>query len=116
MSTNIFISATRKVTFKKKNGKRGGGVQTEVFAALQTPTDVTHKIMTSTTPQQTYVDWVKSMSQVKKWPIYAEDDWFREGDPVGFEEYDWAQEHVDNFLEWVTVVEAQGYTVKFEMT
>jgi hypothetical protein len=115
MSMNVFISATRKVTFKKKNGKRGGGIQTEVFKALQTPTKVTYEIVNSSNPQQAYIDWVKTMSQPERMPVYADDDIFGEGTPIGFEEYDFAQEHIDSFLSWTASVEEDGYTVKFEV-
>jgi hypothetical protein len=115
MSMNVFISATRKVTFKKKNGKRGGGIQTEVFDALQTPTKVTYEIVNSGNPQQAYIDWVKTMSRPEQMPVYADDDIFGEGAPIGFEEYDFAQEHIDKFRDWTASVEEDGYTVKFEV-
>lgn len=115
MSMNVYITASRKITFKKKNGKRSGGIQTVSFCALQTPTTATKKIVSSADPKQEYIDWVKSRNRVELVPVYADDDPFGEKDPIRFEEYGWAADHISQFEEWVNAVEEDGYTVKFEM-
>ena len=56
MSMNILITAEREITFKKKNGQRGRDIQTTKFNEWQTPTRVTHQILTSMDPAQTYID------------------------------------------------------------
>ena len=58
MSMNIKITAKRNITFKKKNGKRSGEVQTVEFEALQTPTAITRKIIASGNPAFEYLVWV----------------------------------------------------------
>jgi hypothetical protein len=116
MSMNILITASREITFKKKDGRRGGGAQTVEFRALQTPTGVTHKILASKDPAQTYIDWVLAeCSQDEIEPVFAEDDIWQEGDPVGTRVWNHGKEHVEEFRAWIKDVEENGFTVKFEM-
>ncbi len=116
MSMNIYITATRKITFKKKNGKRSGGIQHEKFNAWQTPTKITHEILASKDPIQAYVDWIiRDCSHSQEFPVYAEDDIFGEGTPIGVRIVNGGEEHIESFLEWVKHVEEEGFTVKFEM-
>lgn len=115
MSMNVYITASRKITFKKKNGKRGGGIQTLSFNALQTPTNVTYKIVNSADPKQEYIEWVKSCGRVEQIPVYEEDDIFGEKEPIRYDEYDWAAEHIELFEQWIVDVEEEGYAVKFEV-
>ena len=116
MSMNILITASRKITFKKKNGKRGGEIQSGEFRALQTPTQVTYDILASNDPAQTYIDWVLAeCSQDEIEPVYAEDDIWQEGDPVGTRVWNHGKEHVEEFRAWIKDVEENGFTVKFEM-
>jgi hypothetical protein len=116
MSMNIMITATRKVTYKKKNGKRTGGIQTLNFDALQTPTQITYDILASKDPAQTYIDWVlRDCSCDEILPVFAEDDLFEKGEPVGTVVWNHGKEHVEEFRDWVNSVEEEGYTLKFEM-
>lgn len=115
MSMNIFISASRKVTFKKKNGKRGGGIQNVEFRAYQTPTHITHDILASKDPAQTYIDWVLAeCSRDVVEPVFAED--YLLGDsPTGTRVWNAGKEHVEEFRAWIKHVEEEGFTVKYEM-
>jgi hypothetical protein len=116
MSMNIFIYAARWVNFKKKNGKRSGGIQSSEFRALQTPTQVTYEILESNDPAQTYIDWVLAeCSQDEIEPVFAEDDIWQEGEPVGTRVWNHGKEHVEEFRAWIKDVEENGFTVKFEM-
>jgi hypothetical protein len=116
MSMNILITAERKVTFKKKDGKRSGSVQTVEFNAIQTPTRVTKQILASKDPAQTYIDWVLAeCSQDRILPVFAEDDIWQVGEPVGTEIWNPGKEHVEEFKAWIAEVEENGFTVKFEM-
>jgi hypothetical protein len=116
MSMNIYIYAVRKITFKKKDGKRGGSTQRDEFRALQTPTQVTYDIIESTNPDQTYIDWVLAeCSRDEIEPVFAEDDIWQVGEPVGTRVWNHGKEHVEEFRAWIKNVEENGYTVKFEM-
>ncbi len=117
MSMNIMITAERKITFKNKAGKQCTGTQIEFFNALQTPTEVTFKILHSADQVKTYIDWVLAeCSQDEISPVYAEADIFQEREPVGTEVWNSGKEHVENFKDWLAEVEYQGFTVKFEVT
>jgi hypothetical protein len=116
MSMNICIFAERKITFEKKNGKRGGEIQTVKFDALQTPTVVTFKILRSADQAKTYIDWVLAeCSRDEIEPVFAEDDVWQEGDPVGTRVWNPGVEHVEEFRAWIKDVEENGFTVKFEL-
>jgi hypothetical protein len=116
MSMNVLIYATRKVTFKKKNGKRSGNVQIGEFRALQTPTQVTYDILASKDPAQTYIDWVLAeCSRDEVLPVFSPEDIWEEDKPVGTRVWNHGKEHVEEFRAWVNSVEEEGYTLKFEM-
>lgn len=110
------ITASRKVTFKNKAGKRTGGIQNGEFRALQTPTQITYDILASKDPAQTYIDWVlRDCSRDVVEPVYAEDDIWQEGKPVGTRVWNSGKEHVEEFRAWIKDVEENGFTVKYEM-
>ena len=116
MSMNILITAEREVTFKRKNGRRGGGIQTVEFRAYQTPTRITHEIITSMDPAQTYINWVLAeCSRDEVQNVFHEDDIWQEGEPIGTTTWNAGKEHVEEFKAWIAQVEEDGYTVKFEM-
>ena len=118
MSMNVYITASRKITFKK-NGQRSDGIQTVQtvnFDAWQTPTNVTYEIVKSADPRKAYINWILAKrSQDEEVLIYAEDDIFEEQTPVGKKTYNPGKEHVEKFLEWIREVEEEGYTIKFEV-
>ena len=113
---NVYIFATRNITFKKKDGKRSGDVQTITFDAMQTPTAVTREIVKSADPAQAYIDYIKSCSRPEQEPIYSPDDIFEEGPILGYNDYDWTVDHVQSFKDWLAEADDQGYSVKFETT
>jgi hypothetical protein len=116
MSMNILITATRKITFKKKNGKRGGDVQTKTFDAWQTPTAVSYGILGSKDPAQAYIDWIlNNCSRDREVPVLAEDDIFGGFMPVGVEIINEGKEHVEHFRDWLEDMEEDGFTVKFDV-
>ena len=112
MSMNIWITAERKISFKKKNGKTGSEMQSVTFAAQQTPTEVTDKILSSSNSLEAYIEFIKTRSSIEKNPVYAEDDYFCEQEPVAYEDYNWTLDHIKELKEWIENVEENGFTVK----
>jgi hypothetical protein len=116
MSMNIMITASRKITFKNKAGKRTGGIETVNFNAYQTPTHITHDILASKDPAQTYIDWVlRDCSRDEVVAVFAPEDMWEEGRPVGTRVWNHGKEHVEKFRAWIKDVEENGFTVKYEM-
>lgn len=115
MSMNVAIIASREIFFKKKNKTQGQETQTICFNAIQTPTEVTHKIIESLSPLSAYKDFVKSLRQVELIPIFADDDLFGDGEPIGFQEYDWVEEHLKSLDAWIMHCEDQGFSISVEM-
>jgi hypothetical protein len=116
MSMNVYISASREVSFKRKDGSISTETQTDKFDAYQTPTDVTYDIVESDDPVQAYIKWVEDVcSHDEQMAVYADDDLFNEGEPVGFVVYNSGKEHIQSFREWINEVEEAGYVVTLEV-
>lgn len=112
MSTNIHFIATREVKVVKTGKISKQEIQ---FTELQTPTRVTWDIMESVNQTQTYKDWVlRECSRDEEFPIYAEDDVFGQGDPIGVEIYNAGKEHIEKFDEWLKMCEQEGFEVRAE--
>lgn len=112
MSTNIHFVAHREINVVKT-----GKTQTQEikFSEWQTPTRVTREIMNSTDPIQAYKNYILTeCSRDEELPIYAEDDVFGEGTPIGVDVYNNGKEHVAQFEEWLNMCEEEGYTVVAE--
>ena len=104
MSTNIHFFGEREVQVSK-TGK----------ITTQTTTRVTWDIMESADKVQTYKDWVlRECSRDEEFPVYAEDDVFSEGDPIGVEIYNAGKEHLAKFEEWLKMCEEEGFEVRAE--
>lgn len=112
MSTNIHFIAHREVKVIKTNRVSTQEIQ---FDEFQTPTRVTYEIMASEDRAQAYKEWVlRECSRDEEFPIYAEDDVFGEGDPVGVEIYNAGKEHIEKFEEWLKMCEEEGFEVRAE--
>jgi len=116
MSMNIYIYATREISFKDKKGETQTETQATVFDALQTPTEVTYEIVKSNDPAQVYIDWVlRECSVDEEWPVYAADDFMQEREPIGVEIINGGKEHVEKFKQWMIWMEEKGYEIKYEV-
>lgn len=113
MSLNFNIRAERKILFTKKDGSIGNDIQTVNFDCVQTPTEVTQKIISEENPINAYIDYIKSLSDPEQVPVYADDDFFMEKDPISFTEYDWSTEHINLLKKWIFEKEEQGYTISY---
>lgn len=113
---NIYIYATREISFKNKKGKTQTETQATVFDALQTPTEVTHEIVKSNDPAQVYIDWVLRECSVDiHCPVYAADDFMQELEPIGVEIINGGKEHVEKFKQWMIWMEEKGSEIKYEV-
>lgn len=109
MSIHIFAERECVVT---KTGKKF--TNQAVYGAWQTPTEATSKILASDDKIQAYKDWVLGTCQDHNEPVYAEDDIFCIGEPVGTERYNAGVEHVKDFEEWLEFTDKEGYDVFFK--
>jgi len=115
MSMNVFIVAEREIFFKLADGSIGHDVQRLKFDAWQTRTEETNRILASENPAAAYIAWVEARNNPTKVPVFADEDIFGEGEPVGFKTVCEATEHVKCLRDWMSAAEAKGYVVKFEM-
>ena len=112
MSTNIHFIAHREVKVIKTNRVSTQEIKFDVF---QTPTRVTHEIMTSEDRVQAYKAWVlREYSQDHVINVFAEDDVWEERDPVGERIYNAGKEHIENFEAWLKMCEEEGFEVRAE--
>ena len=110
MSTNIHIYAVRTILVSK-TGK--ADEQRIAFNAWQTPTIATAKIMEKRDKIQAYKDWVLSVSKDKIINVYAEDDIWREYDPIATQVINEGEKHIERFDEWLDACEQNGYDIEF---
>lgn len=115
MSMNVYIHGVREITYKNGAGKKCHDRQSIKFDAVQTPTRVTYHIVEQADPVGAYIEYVATLSNPTQEPIYAEDDIWEEGEPIGHQTYDWAQEHIEEFNKWLDTVRKDGYTVYVEV-
>jgi len=115
MSMNIFIVAEREIFFKKADGSLGSDVQRTKFDAWQTRTEETNSILAAANPAEAYIAWVEAHKDPKTVPVFADEDIFGDGEPVGFETVCEATEHIKCLRDWMSAVEAKGYIVEFGM-
>ena len=118
MSMNVYIIAVRKAFAFNKKGEKIEFEDSRKFNAWQTPTKITKQIVFSgdiETQIAEYKKYIFSLRQVKTQPIYAEDDFFGEREPIRYEEYCIADEHLQDFEEWISDMDNQGFTISIEM-
>lgn len=116
MSMNLHLRAKREiaVNISGKTSLQFIEPQTITFELYQTPTRVTYAIMASDNPIQAYKDFVIS----KFWheyeePVYAEDDIWEEGKPIGTRTVCHADEHIREFDTFIAKCQNEGYTLEF---
>lgn len=110
MSMNLHLSGEREVTVNK-TGKQSK--QTVSFDLYQTPTAVTRAAMASGDPKGEYIKYVMGFSKDEQIARYAEDDIFDERDPIGFDTYNSAIEHLGQLADFLAMCEEEGYEVEF---
>lgn len=110
MSTNLHVTGYRTVIVEK-TGKKD--IQTTSFDLYQTPSNVTREILNTDDPAQGYRDWVIADRYEEEEPVYAEDDIWEEGEPIGVKTVCYHDEHVKEFDEFIKKCEEDGYELKF---
>jgi len=111
MSTNLHLSASRAITVNT-TGKTD--IQYTHYNLWQTPTSVTTSIMLSDNLKQAYKDYVMSITEDYNELVYASDDIFCEESPIGTRVVHNGKNECDNLDAWITLVEEQGYVIKFD--
>lgn len=119
MSMNLYVEATRKATVKVK-GERKIITDRVSFDLWQTPTEVTHQILSLPPVQQaeTYIEWAKSVSEpyednVYDYKVMPDENW--EYPVIGRVMVDPAEEHAAELRNWLKMCQDEDYTVKFYM-
>jgi rubrerythrin len=111
MSTNLHINAHRKITIQS-TGKED--VQHISRVLWQTPSSVSRVIRESTRDTlEMYKEYVMSVSQERTELVYHEDDWMREGEPVGTQKYHAGKDECTEVDLWVAQAKEQGYEIEF---
>lgn len=110
MSMNLHVTGFRTVIVEK-TGKKD--IQYARFNLNQTPTNVTRAILASGNRVQGYKDWVIANRYEYEEPVYAEDDIWGEGEPIGVKLVCDADEHLKDFDEFIKECEEDGYELHF---
>lgn len=112
MSMNLHVEATRPTKVNVK-GVEKTSQETISFDLWQTPTKVTYDILEQEDKLQAYIDWVKSISQDRQWPIYAEDDIFSQRDPIRFETVNDGDIHIEYLKEWIEYCNDEDFILEW---
>jgi hypothetical protein len=107
---NLHVLGSRDVTINK-TGKHS--VQITEFSLYQTPTKVTREILQSSDKAQAYRNWVNSLREEIQETIYADDDFFKEGEIVGYKTVCYEDEHLKDFDAFIKKCEEEGYELEF---
>jgi hypothetical protein len=100
----------REVTVNK-TGKLD--FQRTEFDLYQTPSTVTREILASDNHVQAYRDWVNSFREEIQEPIYKKDDFFEEGEIVGYKTVCHEDDHLKDLDAFIKDCEEEGYELKF---
>lgn len=85
------------------------------FSTHQTPTKITETILSVDSIEDQidiYKKWVKSFLEPYKIPIYREDDIFCEYDPIDYQTYDPAQDHIKELNEFIEKCNTGFYKIE----
>ncbi len=115
MSLRVQILATRQISFKRKDGTIGYGVQTEELRVLPTPHRATADIVSSNDPIEAYRRYVRSMSVPYLEPVYADDDVKCKNLPIRERVVDWGGAHLRYVDDWLYNMDREGYTISVGM-
>ena len=111
MSMNIHFYGIRDVQVVK-TGKIEQ--QTHQISVWQTPTVDTRTIINDPDPVRAYARWAAERTGEEKEPIYAKDDIFCEGEPVGYDAINLGRMHAADFLKIVRMLRRDGYEIVAE--
>ena len=104
MSMNIHLRAELKGVFRSENGTEFNKTLSERFDCIQTPTIVTDEILNSKNRKKAYIDWILKTFEDYSEPIYANDDYFNEREPIKYVIVNSGKEHIkelNKFLKFV---------------
>ena len=111
MSMNIHFYGVRDVQVIKTGRIEQ---QTHQISVWQTPTKDTYEILDQPDPVRAYARWAADRTGEEKEPIYAEDDIFGEGEPIGYDAINPGRMHAADFLKIVRMLRRDGYEIVAE--
>jgi len=109
MSMNIHFQGTREILVLATGLKEKQVLGIPVW---QTPTDITYNIVESDNPVKAYAKWAAGQTGEETEPVYAEDDIWNEGEPIGTRTYNLGRLHAAEFLRTVRMMVRQGYIIQ----
>ena len=112
MSTNIHMYGIRDVQVVK-TGKIEQ--QRHKISVWQTPTLDSYAIAKAADPVAAYIKWVEGRSYDQEEPVYADDDVFHEGEPIGSETFNPGKEHIADLLKIIAALKEEGYDIVVEV-
>lgn len=106
MSMNLHLLA--KLDADTKLGKKE---IIERFSLIQTSTEVTRKILGAPDQFKAYSEWILAISTDKVENVYADNDFFREREPIGTEIVNYGKDHLGEVEQWLK--EHEGWEIEW---
>ena len=110
MSMNLHVMGIREVVVVN-TGK--SEMQIIDFDLYQTPTNVTKKLLSSNDIAQAYRDWILKNKETFEEEVYADDDFFCEGEIIGYRTVCYQDEHIKQFDKFIKESKQEGYEIRF---
>ena len=111
MSTNIHFYGVRDVQVIKTGCIEQ---QTHQISVWQTPTKDTYAILDQPDPVKAYARWAADRTGEEQELLYAKDDIFCEGEPIGYDTINPGRMHAADFLKIVRQLRRDGYEIVAE--
>ena len=114
---NIYVYGERKIKYLDSKNQWQDGIQSIDFGGnvIQTPTDISKKIVASKDKLKTYSDYVKSIARDEFIKVYADDDYMHDKEPVKIIMVNYALEMLDRFVSIVNDAKDNGYEIHWSM-
>lgn len=111
MSTNLHLRAHRKITVQATGKEELQYIYRDLW---QTPSAITKAIKESTRDTlEMYKEYVMSVSSERTELLYHQDDWMREGEPIGTQKYHSGKDECTEIDLWVEQAKEQSYEIEF---
>jgi hypothetical protein len=108
MSMYLYLEGTREITVTATGNK---DVQRKEFCVWYVNPKATDAILDAKDKKAAYVAYIASQGKDEVDLIYADSDYWQEGEPIGQVTINTAKEHIVEFEEWVREVESESYVL-----
>lgn len=113
MGMELEFYGVRAITVDSTGAKETQRVDIDTWGHV--PYLVCLAISKSSTPIDDYVQYLDKAGEVWQEPVYADDDWLEDQQPIGFTPRNYCAEHLVDFKVAIETYTKAGYTIHLEV-